>query len=84
MREEENTSYNPQGKREAKEVDKVEFAPGATVSSLRRFRAAIEKPENPESSVLYMLPCLWVQMRDSIDPGYRMARGWRHTKLSLA
>ena len=28
--------------------------------------------------------CLWVQMRDSCDPGgYRMARGWRYTKLSL-
>ena len=32
-----------------------------------------------------MLLCLWVQMllKDSCDPGgYRMARGWRYTKIS--
>ena len=67
-REPEKASENLQRKREAEEADKVEVAPGVTVASLRRFRAAligstqgvpkrhrlcpIGKPENPENTVL--------------------------------
>ena len=44
MRQEEKASENRQRKREAEEVDKVEVAPGATVGSLRRFKAALIGP----------------------------------------
>ena len=37
-------SEHRQRKREAEEVDKVEVAPGVTVASLRRFRAALVGP----------------------------------------
>ena len=40
VKEEENASNQRQKKREAEEADKVEVAPGVTVASLRRFRAA--------------------------------------------
>ena len=41
MRKEKNASENRQSKRDAEEADKVEVAPGVTVASLRRFRAAL-------------------------------------------
>ena len=42
VKEEENASqHRRQRKREAEEADKVEVAPGVTVASLRRFRAAL-------------------------------------------
>ena len=43
VKEEENASSHRQKKREAEEADKVEVevAPGVTVASLRRFRAAL-------------------------------------------
>ena len=41
VKEEENSSEHWQRKREAEETDKVEVAPGVTVASLRRFRAAL-------------------------------------------
>ena len=41
---EENASKQRQKKREAEEVNKVEVAPGVTVASLRRFRAALIGP----------------------------------------
>ena len=41
--EEKNASSQLQ-KREAKEADKVEVAPGVTVASLRRFRTALIGP----------------------------------------
>ena len=41
---EENASKQRQKKREAEEAEKVEFAPGMTVASLRRFRAALIGP----------------------------------------
>ena len=45
VKEEENASNQRQNKREeAEEADKVEVAPGVTVASLRRFRAALVKP----------------------------------------
>ena len=44
MREEENASNQRQKKREAKEADKVEVAPGVTVASLRRFRSSLIGP----------------------------------------
>ena len=44
VREKENASERRQGKREAEEADKVEVAPGVTVASLRRFRAALIGP----------------------------------------
>ena len=40
----ENVSIQRQKKREAEEADKVEVAPGVTVASLRRFRAALIGP----------------------------------------
>ena len=40
----ENVSIQWQKKREAEEADKVEVAPGVTVASLRRFRAALIGP----------------------------------------
>ena len=43
-KEEENASNKRQKKREAEEADKVEVAPGVTVASLRRFRAALIGP----------------------------------------
>ena len=86
VREEEKASEHRQGKREAEETDKVEVAPGVTVASLRRFRAALIGPTQglPKRRRL----CLWVQMllRDSCDRsggGYRMVRSWRYTKLSI-
>ena len=44
MKEEEKASEHRQGKRGAEEADKVEVAPGVTVASLRRFRAALIGP----------------------------------------
>ena len=44
VKEEENASEHWQRKREAEEADKVEVAPGVTVASLRRFRAALITP----------------------------------------
>ena len=44
MREEENASNQRQKKIEAEEADKVEIAPGVTLASLRRFRAALIGP----------------------------------------
>ena len=44
MKEGENASKHRQRKREAEEADKVEVAPGLTVASLRRFRAALIGP----------------------------------------
>ena len=41
MKEEEKASEHRQRKREAEEADNVEVAPGVTVASLRRFRAAL-------------------------------------------
>ena len=44
VKEEEMASEHQQMKREAEEADKVEIAPGVTVVSLRRFRAALIGP----------------------------------------
>ena len=44
VKEEENASSHRQKMREAEEADKVEVAPGVTVASLRRFRAALIGP----------------------------------------
>ena len=44
VKEEEKASKHRQRKREAEEADKVEVAPGVTVASLRRFRAALIGP----------------------------------------
>ena len=44
VKDEEEASEHRQRKREAEEADKVEVAPGVTVASLRRFRAALIGP----------------------------------------
>ena len=44
VKEEEKTSEYRQRKIKEEEVDKVEVAPGVTVASLRRFRAALIGP----------------------------------------
>ena len=44
VKEEEKASEHRQRKGEAEEADKVEVAPGVTVASLRRFRAALIGP----------------------------------------
>ena len=44
VKEEENASKHRQRTREAEEADRVEVAPGVTVASLRRFRAALIGP----------------------------------------
>ena len=44
VREEEKASENRQRKIEAEGADRVEVAPGITVVSLRRFRAALIGP----------------------------------------
>ena len=44
VREEEKASENQQRKREAKEAEKVEVAPGVTVGSLRRVKAELIGP----------------------------------------
>ena len=44
MKEEEKASEQRQRKREAEEANKVEVAPGGTVASFRRFRAALIGP----------------------------------------
>ena len=44
VKEEENASELRQRKIEAEEADKVEVAPGLTVASLRRYRAALIGP----------------------------------------
>ena len=44
VKEEEKASEHRQIKRETEETDKVEVAPGVTVTSLRRFRAALIGP----------------------------------------
>ena len=86
---EEKAPEHRQRKREAKEADKAEVAPGVTGASLRCFRAALIRPtqglpkrcrlcqERFEGTECEML-CLWVQIRDSCNPGggCRMARGW--------
>ena len=44
VKEEEKASEPRQRKREVEEADKVEAAPGVTVASLGRFRAALAGP----------------------------------------
>ena len=44
LKEEEKAPEHRQRKTEAEEADKVEVAPGVTVASLRRFRAALVGP----------------------------------------
>ena len=44
VKEEDKASEHRQRKREAEEADKVEVAPGVTVASLRRLRAALIGP----------------------------------------
>ena len=44
VKEEETASEHRQRKREAEEADNVEVAPGVTVASLRRCRAALTGP----------------------------------------
>ena len=44
VKEKENASEHWQRKRETEVADKVEVAPGVTVASLRRFRAALPGP----------------------------------------
>ena len=44
VKEEENASKHRQRKIQAEEADNVEVAPGVTVTSLRRFRAALIGP----------------------------------------
>ena len=44
VKEEENVSEHLQRKREGEEADKVEAAPGVTVASLNRFKAALIGP----------------------------------------
>ena len=44
VRKNEKASKNRQRKREVEDVDKVEVAPGVTVGSLGRFRAAMIGP----------------------------------------
>ena len=44
VKEEEKASEHRLRKREPNEADKVEVAPGVTVASLRRFRAALIGP----------------------------------------
>ena len=44
VKEEEKASEHRQWKREAEEADKAKVAPGVTVASLRRFRAALIEP----------------------------------------
>ena len=44
VKEEEKASKHRQKKREAEEADKVEVAPGMTVASLIRCRAALIRP----------------------------------------
>ena len=77
-----------QGKREAEEADKVEVAPGATVASLRRFRAALIEPtvsdvdgvpiEEPETRrVRSCCRCYAFGMHDDCDSGRRVSDGSR-------
>ena len=51
VKEEENAPDQRQKKREAEEADKVEVAPGVTVASLRRFRAALVETKDSLSDV---------------------------------
>ena len=108
---------------EAEEADKVEVAPGGTVASLRRFRAALivvgggggvvfftlltDRASTIPSSILDQpedsLSDVDCAVRESCNPastecgrcyafgcmvairgGYRMARDWHYTKLSLS
>ena len=99
VKEEENASKQRSKKREAEEADKVEVTPGVTAESLRRVRAAligptqglpqlsgvdcaVEKTETPRvhSMVDAIRLGAWFV---AIRGGYRMARGWHYTKLSL-
>ena len=93
------TSEHRQRKMDLEEADKVEVAAGVTVLSLRRYRAAligqtqgllkrhrpvpIEKPETlrVRSCGCYAFGCNCEIV--AIRGGYRKARGWRYTKLSL-
>ena len=50
VREEEKAPKNRQKEREAEEADKVEVAPGVTVVSLRRFRAALIGPTQGQAA----------------------------------
>ena len=89
VKDEEKASVHRQRKREADEVDKVEAAPGVTVASLRRFKAALIGPTQglpkrrrlclwrnnlkPESTELLKMLCVWVH---GCDPG-RLSDGSR-------
>ena len=61
VKEEEMASEHRQRKREADEADKVEVAPGVSVASLRRFRAALIGPTQglPKRRRL----CLWRNLK---------------------
>ena len=61
VKEDEKASKHRQRKREAEEADKVEVAPGVTVASLRRFRAALIGPIQglPKRRRL----CLWRNLK---------------------
>ena len=71
------------------EADKVEVAPGVTVASLRRFRAALIGPtqglperrrlcltEKPETPSVRSCRCYAFGCMVAIRGEYRMARGW--------
>ena len=56
VKEEEKASERRQKKREeAEEADKVEVAPGVTVASLRRFRAALVNSPLCELRIDYLI-----------------------------
>ena len=60
MREKENAPESRQRKREAEEADKIEVAPGVTVASLRRFRAALIGPTRkiPQAASAAPIGCI--------------------------
>ena len=57
VKEEENASEYRQRKREAEEAEKDEVAPGVTVASLRRFRAALIGPTQGLPTCKRRRPC---------------------------
>ena len=64
VKEEEDASEHRERKKEEEEADKVEVAPGVTVASLRRFRAALIGPTQrlPKRRRL----CPWLRSEEGI------------------
>ena len=79
VKEEEQSSEHRQKKREREDADKVEVAPGVTVASLRRFRAASIGPTQglPMRRRLWVCACVFFASTDRASTIPSNIRGYQ-------